>query len=250
MGRLSTRSRRALRYWRSAGIVLLLGVAVSYVVARTMKLAYRSECTLVVRSAPHSGAEPDERGTGKGELPGGNLKDGLLSRVRLEDVIAEFTLYPRIVETRGMVAAIEELRLHVGLRAHDRMTYVLSFEDEDPTVAREVTQRLADSMIREYAIAARSRGEDAAGDRMTLVATPSEPASPANGRAKTAIVGGALALLLAVGYALVRAAFSDVLVGPADVERMRLLPVLGVVPRLPRPRPGAAAERREAPRAL
>ncbi len=72
------------------------------------------------------------------------------------------------------------------------------------------------------------------------------------GRTKTALSGGIATLILALAYAFARVIFSDTIHDSADVEALRLVPMLGVVPKLrasnPPSPPAAAAGRKGNPR--
>jgi uncharacterized protein involved in exopolysaccharide biosynthesis len=86
-----------------------------------------------------------------------------------------------------------------------------------------------------------SAAESQGGDTMTVIDPAYLPLHPSKGgRTKTALTGGILALILALGYAFARVLFNDTIIDSADVEAMNLLPVLGVLPKV-RPTGGAAA---------
>ena len=150
IARFKTLSRRAFRYWKLTFVILLLGMAASLAVALTVKLTYRSECTVVYRNTMRPGERDDELSPERARQIGAKLKDLLTTRSRLEALIEEYNLYPKIVASKGVVEAVEEMRLHIGFRARDSQTYVISFETEVPQVARDVTKSLADSMIADF----------------------------------------------------------------------------------------------------
>ena len=71
---------------------------------------------------------------------------------------------------------------------------------------------------------------------------PTKPAK--GGKSKVAITGGAVAFAIALLYALARVAFSDRIIDAGDVESLQIIPVLGVLPKIPgagqaSPAPGA-----------
>jgi capsular polysaccharide biosynthesis protein len=71
------------------------------------------------------------------------------------------------------------------------------------------------------------------------------------GRTKTAMMGGIMALLLALGYAFSRVFFDDTIIDQADVEALRLIPVLGVLPKVRgAPVKKAAVQPKESPGAV
>jgi capsular polysaccharide biosynthesis protein len=148
IARLRTLARRSLQYWRVGALIFVVGMVSSLLAGRAVKLVYRSECTVLFRHAPLAGAQNAE-GVSEKTLAA-KLKDGLMARTRLEEVIKQFGLYKKTVDSRGLVDAVEEMRLHIGFRARDSETFVISFESEVPELAQQVTENLADSMIHEY----------------------------------------------------------------------------------------------------
>ena len=148
IARFKTIARRALGYWKMAGLLFVLGAAISIVVAFTTQRIYRSECVVLVKPAVQTDdhESPSERALKLAP----KLKDTLLTRTRLEPIIKEFGLYPKTVESKGMIDAVEEMRTHIGFRGRDSETFVISFEDNDQERTRAVTQRLADSTMDEF----------------------------------------------------------------------------------------------------
>jgi hypothetical protein len=68
---------------------------------------------------------------------------------------------------------------------------------------------------------------------MSIIEAAKRPSKPfKGGRANAAMVGAAAALFLTLLYMAARVAFNDTLIDAADVEALRVIPVLGVVPRL------------------
>jgi uncharacterized protein involved in exopolysaccharide biosynthesis len=153
IARFQSMARRALAYWKVPLLVLLVGAGISLWLAITLPLQYRSECTILFKPAPRSGDGDDSNPVERSKQIGMKLKDVLTTRTRLEALIHEYRLYPKIVESRGVVDGVEEMRNHIGFRARDSETYVISFESESPTTAKDVTTALADSMISEFTTA-------------------------------------------------------------------------------------------------
>jgi hypothetical protein len=140
IARFKTLSGRAFRYWKLTFVILILGMATSLAVALTVKLTYRSECTVLYRNAMRPGEHDEELSAERSRQIGAKLKDLLTTRSRLEALIEQYNLYPKIVATKGVVDAVDEMRLHIGFRARDSQTYVISFETDVPLLARDVTK--------------------------------------------------------------------------------------------------------------
>jgi uncharacterized protein involved in exopolysaccharide biosynthesis len=142
-------ARRALSYWKMSALLFLLGCGIALIVALNVKRIYKSECVVLVKPAMKTD-DREESPSERAMKLAPKLKDTLLTRSRLEPIIKEFNLYPRTVESKGLVDAVEEMRLHVGFRGRDSETFVISFEDEDQDRVKAITQRLADSTIEDY----------------------------------------------------------------------------------------------------
>ncbi|WP_394826373.1 GumC family protein [Pendulispora albinea] len=149
MERARVIAKRATHYWKSALALFVLGAGISIAVAMNLTRIYRSECVVLVRPAIKTD-DRDESPSERAMKLAPKLKDTLLTRTRLEPVIREFNLYPKTVESKGMIDAVEEMRLHVGFRGRDSETFVISFEDADPDRTRSVTQKLAESTMEEF----------------------------------------------------------------------------------------------------
>ncbi len=128
-------------------------------VALTWKRIYRSETLILYRegisSANLGGAD---LGGDPARKLGLRLKEMVLSRSRLQQIIEEFKLYPEIVDDRGWVDAVDEMRLHIAFRVKDGDTFGLSFEADNPDRVQKVTAKLADVLILENS---RTRTEQA-----------------------------------------------------------------------------------------
>ncbi len=149
IARARSLARRTRAYWKMSALLFVLGCVIAVGVAFTVKRIYRSECVVLVKPAMKTD-DRDESPSEKALKLAPKLKDTLLTRSRLEPIIKEFHLYPTTVESKGMIDAIEEMRLHIGLRGRDSETFVISFEAEDPEETRAVTQRLADTTMADF----------------------------------------------------------------------------------------------------
>jgi hypothetical protein len=152
MARAKTLARRAAGHWKMSTALLVIGMALALLAALNAKRSYRSECSVQFKAGLRMGAD-DDSPTEKASKLMPKLQDELKTRARLEKVIREFNLYPKIVDSRGMSDAVDEMRdKHIGFRGKgDSTTFVISFDaEEDPELAQKVTQRLADTMIDEY----------------------------------------------------------------------------------------------------
>ncbi|HSN99376.1 MAG TPA: hypothetical protein VLS89_13865, partial [Candidatus Nanopelagicales bacterium] len=140
--------RRTLTHWYIAVIVGIIGVGLTAVVVQRQKPTYRSETVIFYREgvrAAYIGPDgPDPLRT-----LSARLKETLLARSNLEKIVTEFSLFPDVVEKRGMVDAVDRLRGKVSFRSKSPDTFAISFEGETREEAQEVTARLADLLVEE-----------------------------------------------------------------------------------------------------
>ncbi len=151
--------RRSLRFWPAGLAVLIVGGAASVAVAVLKPRVYKSETLILYREGIRSSdlGGPDSGGDPARKL-GLKLKEMVFSRTSLAKIIDEFKLYPAIMDDRGYVDAVDEMRTHIAFRVKDGDTFGLSFEGEDARRVQAVTARLAESLIGENS---KSRTEQA-----------------------------------------------------------------------------------------
>jgi uncharacterized protein involved in exopolysaccharide biosynthesis len=154
----------ALRSWQFrwyAVLVLVLGAIGSLTVAMVKPRMYTSETLIVYREGigvrTALGTDQVSDATQKLAL---KLKELVLSRTRLQKIIDEYHLYPALVDERGYVEAVNEMRKNIAFTAKDGETFGLSYSGTDPTLVQKLTARLAHDLLEEQS---RTRLE-AAGD--------------------------------------------------------------------------------------
>lgn len=151
--------KRTPRFYAPALILFVIGTAAAVTYALARPRVYRSETLILyregIRGATLNGY--DEGGDPPRKL-GLRLKEMVLSRTRLQEIIDEFKLYPALMEERGYVDAVDEMRNHIAFRVKDGNTFGLSFEGDEPRRVQAVTARLAEALIAENS---RMRAEQA-----------------------------------------------------------------------------------------
>lgn len=139
---------RTRRFVMPVAVFMLVGTIASVAYALLRPRVYKSETLILyregIRSTDIIGGE--EQGDRAHKL-GLRLKEMVLSRTRLEAIIKESKLYPALVEDRGLVDAVDEMRKHIAFRVQDSDTFGLSFEGDDPKNVQLVTAKLADALI-------------------------------------------------------------------------------------------------------
>ncbi|HID29283.1 MAG TPA: hypothetical protein EYP19_04680 [Desulfobacterales bacterium] len=83
------------------------------------------------------------------------LKEQVMSRPRLEEIIKEYDLYPKLRASRSMSDAVETMRTHIGInvkatggrRDTAPASFEVSYEGEHPAKVRDVTSAIANLFI-------------------------------------------------------------------------------------------------------
>ena len=150
LDRVLTIVLRTRRFLVPALVVLIVGTAAAVGYAMVRKRVYKSETLILYREGIRStdiigGEETGDRA----QKLGLRLKEMVLSRTRLEQIIKESKLYAALVEDRGLIDAVDEMRKHIAFNVKDGDTFGLSFEDDDPKRVQAVTAKLADALIAE-----------------------------------------------------------------------------------------------------
>ncbi|WP_437945221.1 protein kinase [Sorangium sp. So ce296] len=155
---ISAMINRTLAHWYVAVLVALAGIGFTVLVVQSRKPAYRSETVIFYREgvkATYLGPDgPDPLRT-----LSARLKETLLARSNLEKVVTEFNLFPDVLEKRGMVDAVDRLRMKITFKARSTDTFAISAEGETREQAQEVTQRLADILVEETTRMRRSQAK-------------------------------------------------------------------------------------------
>jgi hypothetical protein len=145
---------RALHFWKRALLVFVVTALVAGPYSITRPRSYKSETVVLyqesIRSADITGGAGEGSADSARKL-GARLREALLSRASLEPIITELHLYPRTVERRGLVDAVDEMRTHVTFRAREGDTFEISFAGDTPDEVQEVTRRLGETIVKEAA---------------------------------------------------------------------------------------------------
>jgi uncharacterized protein involved in exopolysaccharide biosynthesis len=143
-------------------VALGLGLALTVAFTLSTHRLYRSEALL----AYERGAQAV--GMAEGLSPKvlfARVGDMVTSRTRLAELIKSMKLYPGIVDNRGMVEAIDEMRRHLKVSMREGYTLDVSYDGESRDLAKDVLDRLLASVIDEDN---QQRGREAT-DALTLL---------------------------------------------------------------------------------
>ncbi len=142
---------RVLSFWRRALLVFVVTAAIGVPFSLTRPRTYKSETVILYQDNMTSHLTGEGGGGEASRRIGARLKEMLLSRASLEPIITEVHAYDALVEKRGMVDAVEEMRKKITFRAREGDTFEISYQGGSPEEVQDVTQRLADCIVKEAA---------------------------------------------------------------------------------------------------
>jgi capsular polysaccharide biosynthesis protein len=140
-------ARRALHFWPAVLIALGLGAIACLLFPRVRHPMFRSETVILYSESLRPDDDATRPDTARSVTV--RLKEILMSRASLEEIVQKFDLYPDIRRSLGAVDAVEELRKHIEFRAPGGETVSIAFTGNSPSEARDVTAKLADVLIRQ-----------------------------------------------------------------------------------------------------
>jgi capsular polysaccharide biosynthesis protein len=141
--------KRTANFWPTPVIALTVGIVAASVFLYLRKPTYRSE-TVILYSQGTGGGDAAEQSAQPRSVTV-RLKELLMSRRKLERVVAEFALYPDVRRAYGMADGVDELKKHIDFRAPGGDTFSIAFEGTSPSQAQRITTRLAQLVIDEDA---------------------------------------------------------------------------------------------------
>ena len=142
-------ARRTLARWPVIVVACLLGTAAAVGAPKIIRPVYSSETLIlyqeVIQTDNLLGAQ--QYATESRRQMGMRLREMLLSRTNLGQIIEAHNLFPKTVESRGMVDAVEEFRSKIDCRVRENETFRIVYQGEDPDEVFEVTTALSKSLV-------------------------------------------------------------------------------------------------------
>src|SRR5262245_5082944 len=105
------------------GVIFAAGLVGTAIWALSSARLYRSEALLIYERGIQSERVAAGEGGESMHQVAGRLTDMFASRQRLEAVIKEMKLYRKLIDQRGLVEAIEEMRKKITVIPHEGMTF-------------------------------------------------------------------------------------------------------------------------------
>jgi polysaccharide chain length determinant protein (PEP-CTERM system associated) len=126
-----------------------IGLAAAPAIARYVPELFRSETLIMVvpQRVPDSYVKPTVTATIEDRLP--SISEQILSRSRLERIIADFELYPRERARGIMEDVVERMRRDITVKLVNKESFRVSYVNREPKTAQRVTERLASLYIEE-----------------------------------------------------------------------------------------------------
>jgi hypothetical protein len=140
-------AQRAARGARYGALALGVGIIVTVALALSTHRLYRSEALL----AYEGGVQAVALGA-DGVNPramAARVNDMVTSRERLGTIIKDMKLYRGIVDRRGLVDAIDEMRRHLTINAHEGTSYRIAYDGDTRDQAKDVLDRLVSGVVAE-----------------------------------------------------------------------------------------------------
>jgi hypothetical protein len=135
--------RMARAKWAGA-IALLVGLLGTVAAVLSTHRLYRSEAVVMYEPGAANVA------SGGGESPrqvSSRLQDMVASHQRLEGIVRDLNLYPSVVERRGIVEAVEEMRARLKVTGREGYTFRISFDIDSRERSQEVLAYLLKSIL-------------------------------------------------------------------------------------------------------
>lgn len=142
---LASLLRRTLRAWPITLLGLSLAAFACCAFLYFRHPGYRSETVILystgVRQADQAEQDDNPRSAST------RLKELLISRPKLADVVKRFDLYPALRAKYGMSDAVDEIKRHIEFKAPGGDTFSIAFTGASPSEAQRVTQALGELVI-------------------------------------------------------------------------------------------------------
>src|SRR5262245_62035937 len=124
------------------GVIFAAGLAGTAIWALSSARLYRSEAVLLYERGIQSEKIAAGDGAESMHQVAARLQDMFASRQRLEGIIKEMKLYPNLIDQRGIVEAIDEMRKKIGVTQREGATFRVSYDGDSRQLAQQVLERV------------------------------------------------------------------------------------------------------------
>jgi polysaccharide chain length determinant protein (PEP-CTERM system associated) len=138
--------------WRRKWLIavpFVVATVCTVIVASRLPKRYQSETVILVvpQRVPESFVRSTVTNRIEDRLP--SLREQILSRTRLERVITQFGLYSELQKKAVMEDVVEAMRRDIDIKVERGDSFRISYINEIPETAQQVTERLASLFIQE-----------------------------------------------------------------------------------------------------
>src|SRR3954468_23215318 len=136
---LTSLAPRVARAGWAGAVAFAVGLVVTAGMALSTSRLYRSEATILYeKGVQENGQEAGD----PGRLVGPRLKEMVMARPRLQTIIKDMKLYRSIVDKKGMVDAVDEMRKRLDVHAGEVYTHKVAYDGDSRDLAKSVLDRL------------------------------------------------------------------------------------------------------------
>jgi polysaccharide chain length determinant protein (PEP-CTERM system associated) len=130
-------------------VCAMVGAVIAFGYARTMPARYESDTLIMVIAQRVPEKYVSATVTNRIEDRLKSISQEILSRVRLDRIIAEFDLYQNLRSRQSMDEIVQRMKDDIDVRLVGSDSFRVSYISDDPKTAMKVTERLASLFIEE-----------------------------------------------------------------------------------------------------
>ncbi len=147
--RVGAMVRRMLRFGMVIAIAAGIGLLTAVLTPLVIPPVYESETVVLYREVIQTenllGSQQYQ--TESGRQVGQRLREMLMSRTNLQKILEQHKLYQDIVDSRGIIDAVETFRNKIDCKVREGETFTIRYQGEDAALVFNVTKTLAESLV-------------------------------------------------------------------------------------------------------
>jgi uncharacterized protein involved in exopolysaccharide biosynthesis len=144
---LTSFAPRIARAGWAGAVAFALGLVATAGMALSTSRLYRSEATILYERGVQANGQGDAADPAR--LVGPRLKEMVNARPRLQTIIKEMKLYRSVVDKKGMVDAVEEMRKRLAVHAGEGYTHKVTYDGDSRDLAKTVLDRVVSGVVEE-----------------------------------------------------------------------------------------------------
>lgn len=148
-------ARRIFGNWPLIVLAVILGVPISFKVAKAKKVLYRSEGAIIFRGGVNG--DPSIEAL---KVFGARMRESAVAAATLKRVVDDLKLAPHATETGEYDGIIASLRPRIETKPKAADMFAVTFDATTPDEAQQIAQRLCEVIIDENAKSRQDRAKD------------------------------------------------------------------------------------------